>query len=125
MEVSERIIITKDMSAAFAEVSGDYNPIHLDEDAAARSIFGRPVVHGIYLVSLFSKLIATHYPGPGSIYLSQHVDFKAPCYIGDEIQVTVKLKKQQGSTYFLDTIITGINNTTLIIGAATILKNNK
>jgi len=122
MEVSERIIITKEMSAAFADVSGDYNPIHLDEDAASQSIFGRPVAHGIYLVSLFSKLIATHYPGPGSIYVSQQVDFKAPCYIGDEIVITVKLKKQQGSIYFLDTIISGKNNTTLIIGAATILK---
>jgi len=122
MEVSERIIITKEMSAAFADVSGDYNPIHLDEDAASQSIFGRPVAHGIYLVSLFSKLIATHYPGPGSIYVAQQVDFKAPCYIGDEIVITVKLKKQQGSIYFLDTIISGKNNTTLIIGAATILK---
>jgi 3-hydroxybutyryl-CoA dehydratase len=122
MEVSERIIITKEMSAAFADVSGDYNPIHLDEDAASQSIFGRPVAHGIHLVSLFSKLIATHYPGPGSIYVAQQVDFKAPCYIGDEIVITVKLKKQQGSIYFLDTIISGKNNTTLIIGAATILK---
>jgi 3-hydroxybutyryl-CoA dehydratase len=122
MEVSERIIITKEMSAAFADVSGDYNPIHLDEEAAAQSIFGRPVAHGIYLVSLFSKLIATHYPGPGSIYVSQQVDFKAPCYIGDEIVVTVKLKMQKGSTYFLDTYITDINYQILVIGAATILK---
>jgi 3-hydroxybutyryl-CoA dehydratase len=110
------------MSAAFAELSGDYNSIHFDDEAAGLSFFGRPLAHGILLVSFFSKLIAMQYPGPGSIYLSQQIDFKAPCYIGEEIKVTIKLKKQQGSIYFLDTYITDMNNQILVIGAATILK---
>lgn len=122
MEVKERIVVTKDMVIAFADVSGDCNPIHLDEEAAALGIFGKPIAHGILLASFFSKVIALRYPGPGSIYLSQQLDFKAPCFVGDEIEVTVKLGEQQGKIYVLDTLITDIDNKILVTGTAKILK---
>eukprot|EP01052_Picozoa_sp_SAG31_P014811 SAG31_NODE_932_length_10913_cov_3.933235_12_plen_149_part_00 len=60
----------------FANVSGDHNPVHLDEDFAAQTVFKRTIVHGILTASMFSALFATHLPG--SIYLSQQLKFIAP-----------------------------------------------
>ena len=77
--------------ALFAEISGDYNPIHLDEEYAAASIFGQLIVHGMLVASLFSGLIGEQLPGRGSIYLSQNVSFKAPVLIDQEVTATVEI----------------------------------
>lgn len=122
MEAKERITVTKEMVEAFAAVSGDANPIHLDEQAAAQSIFGKPIAHGILLASFFSKLIAMDYPGPGSIYLSQSLEFTAPCFVGNEVEVVVRLQKQQGKIYLLETIINDSSGKTLVKGNAKVLK---
>ncbi|NNK32313.1 MAG: MaoC family dehydratase, partial [Xanthomonadales bacterium] len=68
---------------AFADVSRDTNPIHLDDAAAAASLFGRRVVHGMLVASLFSGLLGVEMPGEGTIYLGQTLSFKAPVFIGD------------------------------------------
>jgi len=91
MEVSEKIIVTDDMVHKFAEVSGDRNPIHIDDEYASKSIFGKRIVHGMLLSSFFSKMIAETYPGKGSIYLNQSLNFKNPCYVNDEVTITIKL----------------------------------
>lgn len=87
--------ITKKFSSedviAFAGVSEDANPIHLDDAAAAESIFGQRVVHGMLVGSLFSALIGMKLPGKGSIYLGQNLSFKAPVMIDDEITATVEV----------------------------------
>lgn len=82
---------TSDDVHAFAEVSGDHNPIHLDADYAATTVFERPIAHGMLTASMISQLLGTQLPGLGTIYLSQSMKFKAPVYIGDEITATVEV----------------------------------
>ena len=75
----------------FAGISEDKNPIHLDEEYASKSIFGKRVVHGILLISMFSKIFGTIYPGEGGIYLSQSVKFTKPVFLDEEIIAKVTL----------------------------------
>lgn len=74
---------------AFAELSLDKNPIHLDEDYAEHSRFGRRIVHGFLVGSLISAVFGTQLPGEGAIYLHQEMNFKRPVFHGDEITATV------------------------------------
>jgi acyl dehydratase len=87
----EKKVYTDEMVRAFSEVSGDKNPIHLDEDYSKDTIFGKRIVHGLFVSSNISSVIANHLPGPGSIYLSQDLKFKLPVYIDDEITTRVEI----------------------------------
>lgn len=75
----------------FADLSGDFNELHVDEAAAARSRFGRRLVHGWLTASLITRLLGMELPGRGAIYMSQSVRFTAPVFIGDEIEATVEV----------------------------------
>jgi 3-hydroxybutyryl-CoA dehydratase len=75
----------------FAEVSGDHNPIHLSEEFAAKTPFKSRIAHGIYTASLISAVIATRLPGPGTIYMSQTLNFMAPVRIGDTVVASVEI----------------------------------
>ena len=76
---------------AFAGVSGDTNPIHLHADFAKASRFGERIAHGMLSASFISTVVGTRLPGPGSIYVSQSLNFKAPVKIDDVVVTTVKL----------------------------------
>ena len=67
--------------ATFAQITGDNNPIHLDADFAAKTIFGKPIVHGFYSASVFSMVFGTKFPGEGTIYLYQDMKFLAPVFV--------------------------------------------
>ncbi len=86
---------TKTMSeadiVAFASVSGDTNPVHMDEAFAAASPFKGRIAHGMLGASLLSTVFGTKLPGPGCIYVSQDLRFKAPVRIGDTVVATVKI----------------------------------
>lgn len=73
----------------FAEVTGDRNPIHLSEHFAAQTPFGTRIAHGLYTASLISAVLGTRLPGPGAVYISQTLNFRAPVKIGDTVDVTV------------------------------------
>ncbi len=73
----------------FAQLTGDRNPIHLSEHFAARTPFGRRIAHGLYTASLISAVLGTRLPGPGAIYISQTLNFRAPVKIGDTVTVIV------------------------------------
>ena len=81
--------ITSEDVFEFANLVGDHNPIHLDEEVAKKSIFGRRVVHGALVNSLFSGLLGTELPGMGAIYLKQETKFTAPTYINDTVTASV------------------------------------
>lgn len=121
MRVSEKITITDKMVRDFSELSGDKNPIHLDDECSKNSIFGKRIVHGMLLSSFFSKIIATNYPGEGSIYLKQDLNFKNPCYINDEIEIVVELDKKENNKYYLKTKIIR-DDIEIIEGDAIVLK---
>ena len=82
--------LTEDDITLFAAVSGDVNPVHLDEAFAANSMFKQRIAHGMWTGALISAALALELPGPGCIYLGQTLSFRAPVMLGDEI--TVKLE---------------------------------
>lgn len=84
----------------FSEISGDTNPVHLDENFAKETRFGGRIVHGMLCASFISTVLGTKLPGPGSIYLSQTLAFKAPVRIGDTVEAratvaNIVLQKRQ------------------------------
>ncbi|MDX1478948.1 MAG: MaoC family dehydratase [Saprospiraceae bacterium] len=79
------LTLTADHVRAFAELSGDYNPLHFDPEFAARTKFGRLVAQGGLTTGLLHALVAMDMPGPGTVFLSQNWKFTAPVYIGDTI----------------------------------------
>jgi 3-hydroxybutyryl-CoA dehydratase len=76
---------------SFAEVSGDKNPVHLDAAYAATTMFKERIAHGMLSAAYISAVFGMKLPGPGSIYISQTLSFKAPVKIGDTVVTTVKL----------------------------------
>jgi acyl dehydratase len=124
MSIKEFHIIDEDKVKKFAELVGDYNPIHLDAEYAKGTKFGKPIVHGMLISSLFSSIIATKYPGPGSIYISQDIQFKNPCFVGEEIIVSVDLIEENSGRYKLKTQIKNKKEEILVDGEALIKNTN-
>lgn len=79
------LTLTAEHVRTFAELTGDYNPLHFDEQFAAKTKFGRTVVQGGLTTGLLHALVATDLPGPGTVFLSQDWRFTAPVYVGDTI----------------------------------------
>lgn len=78
-------VITEEDILRFAEITGDRNPVHISEEFASQTRFGERIAHGILTAGLISAVIGTKLPGPGCLYLSQTLVFRAPVKIGDEI----------------------------------------
>ena len=83
--------ITEEDIQGFAKVTGDFNPLHLNQDYAEKTIFKGRVAHGILSLGLISNVFGNILPGPGSIYLSQEVKFLSPVRIGDTITARVEV----------------------------------
>lgn len=83
--------ISKEDVFLFAQISGDINPLHLDEKFASKTIFEKPIAHGILSAGLISSVIANILPGEGSIYLEQYLKFLAPVYHGDTLTASVEI----------------------------------
>lgn len=79
------IMLTVDHVKTYADLSGDYNPLHFDEDFARKTKFGKLVVQGGLTTGLLHALVAMDMPGPGTVFLSQNWKFTAPVFIGDTI----------------------------------------
>ena len=107
---------------SFSNLTGDDNRIHLDEEYAKKSFFGKKVVHGMLVASLFSKIFGKVFPGEGSIYLKQEVKFIAPVFIGDTILAKVKLEKFNPKKLdgIFDCLCINQNDKNVIIGSATV-----
>ena len=93
---------------AFAGVSGDTNPVHLDAEFAAATSFGQRIAHGMLSAAFISAAFGTKLPGPGCIYLSQNLRFKAPVKLGDTVvaRVTVKELVPEKRRAAFDTVCT-------------------
>lgn len=74
--------------ADFARVTGDNNPLHLDADFAAQTPFKRPIIHGMLGASVFTKVLGTEFPGYGSVYLGQTLDFLRPMFVDTDYEAT-------------------------------------
>jgi len=117
------INITESMVEKFSNLSGDLNPLHMDNKFAESSSFNKRIVHGMLLASFFSQLIGMKLPGKNALYFSQTLNFRSPCYIDDEIEVVGEVIEKSDSTQII-TVSTNIFNkskTCLIDGIAKII----
>jgi 3-hydroxybutyryl-CoA dehydratase len=93
--IGERASLSKTITdndvRTFAELTLDYNPLHLDEEYAANTRFHRRIAHGMLSASLISAVLGNKLPGPGSVYLSQTLKFLAPVYLGDTVEAIVEV----------------------------------
>lgn len=94
---SRTLTLTEDHVRRFAEISGDYNPLHFDAAFAARTKFKRPVVQGGLTTGVLHALVAMDMPGPGTVFLSQNWKFVAPVYIGDTITARAEVLSAHAS----------------------------
>jgi len=90
-EASRSLTVTAEHVAKFAEISGDYNPLHFDESFAAATRFGGLVTQGGLTTGLLHALVAMDLPGPGTVFMSQSWKFTAPVYIGDTITASARV----------------------------------
>lgn len=118
--ISEQDIVS------FAEISGDTNPVHLDAEFAAQSIFGERIAHGILSASLISAVLGTRLPGPGCIYISQSLRFRAPVKIGDHVEarVTVTDINQDRQRITVETVCR-VGETVVVDGEAQLKVNRR
>ena len=93
MQATVSRTITETDLRNFSGVSGDTNPMHLNEEFAKQTIFGGCIVHGMLTASLISAIIGTKLPGPGCIYMSQTLKFLAPVRVGDTVYATGTIKE--------------------------------
>lgn len=90
-EASMSRIVTEADIVAYAALSGDYNPVHLDAEYAAKTIFRERIAHGILSAGYISAIFGMKLPGPGAIYVSQTLNFKGPVKIDDRVETLVRL----------------------------------
>jgi len=109
---------------AFASVTGDRNPVHVDEEFAKSTRFGKRIAHGMLTASLISAVLANKLPGEGSVYLGQTLQFVAPVFPGDEVtaRVTVKEIREDKPIVKLETVCMNQRGEVVIRGEATVLK---
>ena len=112
--------ITEKDIEQFSQLTGDLNPLHLDEDFARKTLFRRPVVYGMLTASFISTVIGMAIPGPGALWLSQTLKFSRQAYEGDVIRVVVKVKQKSKATRILvlETIIYNQRHEELVTGEA-------
>ena len=89
MAVSYSQTVTDADIKAFAGISGDINPVHMDQEYASESQFGNRIAHGLMSASYFSALFGTKLPGPGCVYVEQNLKFLRPVFIGDTVTASV------------------------------------
>ena len=87
-------VLTMDDVRTFADITGDDNPIHVDEEFAATTRFGKPVVHGVLLLGIISKVLGRDFPGHGSVAVSLSCRFLRPVPVGTEITVEIKVAEK-------------------------------
>lgn len=124
-ECYTRIVTDADIQQ-FAAVSGDTNPVHLDDEFAASTRFKKRIAHGMLSGSYISTVVGTKLPGPGCLYVSQTLKFRAPVYIGDEVSATVtitELNERRG--YVTLNTVCSVAGTDVIRGEAMMLVPKK
>jgi 3-oxoacyl-[acyl-carrier protein] reductase len=116
-----RLLTPEDVDA-FAHLTGDLNPLHLNEEFAKRTTFGKPVVYGMLSASFISTMIGMLLPGPGALWISQTIEFRHPAFIGDQLRVRgrVKQKSPANRVLVLEVEVTNQTEQILIAGESTV-----
>ena len=116
-------LVTDEIIRKFAEVSGDYNPIHLDEEFAKTTRFGRRIAHGMLSGAFISAVLGNEFKERKIIYLSQTMKFTAPVFLGDTVTATATVAniREDKGIVTLETICTNQNGETLVKGEAAVM----
>lgn len=101
--------ITELIINEFARISGDHNPLHMDEQYAVKTQFGKRVCHGMLLASFFSRLVGMYMPGKNALYFSQTLNFQIPCFVGDKITIEGEVIDKSQSTRIITIKTTACN----------------
>ena len=127
IKIGESASLTKTFTdedvRSFAAISGDKNPVHLDDEYAAKTQFKKRIAHGMLTAGLISAILGTQLPGEGSIYLGQTLNFKAPVYLDDTITATVTVIKmhERKPIVTLETVCTNQDGVVVLEGEAVLL----
>lgn len=107
----------------YAGISGDFNPAHMDAEAAKNSMFGQRIAHGMLSAGFISNVLGNQLPGPGTIYMGQELKFLKPVFIGDTVTavVTVAERVEEKNRLKLDTVVTNQRGEAVITGVATVM----
>ena len=118
---TKKVAVGCDKVSAFADVSGDYNPIHLDDKYAETTIFKRKIAHGMLICSFISAVIGNEFPGNGAIYLSNEVKFLKPVFVEDEIIMIFVVKEiLPKDKFIISTEILNSQNSVVLISESLI-----
>ena len=130
ISVGDRAEFTKTITETdiilFAGITGDMNPVHIDETYAGESMFKQRIAHGMLSAGLISTVLGTRIPGPGSIYLKQSLAFQKPVFIGDTITAAVEVTELKTDNpkrrrITLDTVCTNQDGQTVLSGEAVLI----
>ena len=123
VKVKFTITITESMINEFAKISGDNNPLHMDEYYASKTQFGKRVCHGMLLASFFSRLIGMYMPGKNALYFSQTLNFQTPCFVADFVTIEGVVIDKSQSTRIITIKTTAYNqaNKCLVDGIAKVI----
>ena len=112
--------VTEEDILLFAIVSGDNNPVHVDESYAKSTQFGERIAHGMYTSALVSATMAMGLPGPGSVYLTQTMKFKQPVKVGDKLSIRIEVIKKRAGKNFVtfSTLVTNQHGERVMLGEA-------
>ena len=121
-----QIKVTESLVNDFAKLSGDFSPIHINEDFAKSKKFKGKIVHGMLLASFLSRMVGMYLPGKHALYLSQSLEFHNPCFVNDEITVSSIVNDKSESTKIIktDSKILNNKNEVLLNGTGRIIVNN-
>ena len=126
MSASYAKTVTEADVILFAGISGDDNPVHINEEFASQTMFKSRIVHGMFSAALISCVAGTRLPGPGSIYIDQQLKFKAPVRIGDTVTATATVKEinAERRRVKLETICT-VKGNRVVEGEATFMVDRR
>ncbi len=122
-EIEIETVMTEELVFKYAELTGDMNPLHMDEEFAKKGRFGNRICHGMLVASTISKCIAMHLPGPGTIYLSQDLNFLLPVYVGEKIITRLEVVNILGKIYEISTIVMNSEEKIVISGKAKVMND--
>lgn len=122
----EQFIVTEEAGEQFAEISKDFNPIHLDEEYAKNTRYGKKIVHGMLVGGFISGVVGDKFPGHGSVYMGQDFWFKKPIFYNTKIKVRVEIVEinREKKRIYLKTVCENEKGEVLIEGNAKVMLEN-